>query len=168
MRVQSLGHVVLKVQSIERSEAFYSRVLGIPVVYRISHPLPMTFFSLGNHHDFAIIAVGAHAPTPDPTATGLAHVAFKIGDTYDQFSSMKADLDAEGVPILYEADRAFTKSVHLLDPDGNEVELYIDTSDSWKADLPAIDTVRHELAERYEPNIGLRPGTAAWLVSART
>jgi SAM-dependent methyltransferase len=31
-----------------------------------------------------------------------------------------------------------------------------------------IDTVRRELAERYEPNIGLRLGAAAWLVSART
>lgn len=31
-----------------------------------------------------------------------------------------------------------------------------------------IDTVRQELAERYEPGIGLRLGTGAWLVSART
>jgi catechol 2,3-dioxygenase len=140
MRVQSLGHVVRKVQSIERSEAFYSQVLGIPVISRISHPVRMTFFSLGNHHDLAIIAVGEHAPTPDPTATGLAHVAFRIGDTDEQFSSMKGDLDAEGVPILYEADRAFTKSVHLLDPDGNEVELYIDTSDAWKIHLSSLTT----------------------------
>ena len=29
-------------------------------------------------------------------------------------------------PVLYEAERAFTKSVHVLDPDGNEIELYID------------------------------------------
>jgi catechol 2,3-dioxygenase len=141
MRVQSLGHVVLKVQSIERSEAFYSQILGIPVISRISHPVQMTFFSLGNHHDLAIIAVGENAPTPDPTATGLAHVAFKIGDADEQFSSMKAVLDAGDVPILYEADRAFTKSVHLLDPDGNEVELYIDTSDAWKTDLPSLTTV---------------------------
>ena len=140
MRVQSLGHVVLKVQSIERSEAFYSQVLGIPVISRISRPVHMTFFSLGNHHDLAIIAIGEHAPTPDPTATRLAHVAFKIGDTDEQFSSMMADLDGEGVPILYEADRAFTKSVHLLDPDGNEVELYIDSSDAWKTDLPSVTT----------------------------
>ena len=141
MRVQSLGHVVLKVQSIERSESFYAQMLGIPVITRISHPLPMTFFSLGNHHDLAIVAVGEHAPAPDPTATGLAHVAFKIEGADEQFSSMKADLDARGVPILYEADRAFTKSVHLLDPDGNEVELYIDTSDAWKAALPSLATV---------------------------
>jgi catechol 2,3-dioxygenase len=138
VRVQSLGHVVLKVQSIERSEAFYSQVLGIPVISRISHPVPMTFFSLGNHHDLAIIAVGEHAPTPDPTATGLAHIAFKIGDSHERFCSMTTDLDAASVPILYVADRAFTKSVHLLDPDGNEVELYIDTSDAWKTDLPSL------------------------------
>jgi catechol 2,3-dioxygenase len=138
MRVQSLGHVVLKVQSLERSEAFYSQILGIPVISRISHPVHMTFFSLGSHHDFAIIAVGEHAPTPDPTATGLAHVAFKVGDADEQFSSMKADLDAGSVPILYEVDRAFSKSVHLLDPDGNEVELYIDTANRWKTDLPSL------------------------------
>jgi catechol 2,3-dioxygenase len=141
MRVQSLGHVVLKVQCLERSEAFYSQVLGIPVVSRISHPVPMTFFSLGNHHDLAIIAVGEHAATPEPTATGLAHIAFKIGDSPEQFSSMKSDLDVAGVPILYVADRAYTKSVHLLDPDGNEVELYIDTSDGWKTDLPSFTHV---------------------------
>jgi catechol 2,3-dioxygenase len=137
MRVQSLGHVVLKVHSIERSEAFYSQVLGIPVISRISHPVPMTFFSLGNHHDLAIIAVGEHAPTPGPTATGLAHIAFKIGDSHQEFSSMKTDLDAAGVPTLYVADRSYTKSLHLLDPDGHEVELYIDTSDAWKTDLVA-------------------------------
>jgi ubiquinone/menaquinone biosynthesis C-methylase UbiE len=31
-----------------------------------------------------------------------------------------------------------------------------------------IDAVRRELAERYEPSVGLRLGTGAWLVSART
>lgn len=31
-----------------------------------------------------------------------------------------------------------------------------------------IETVRGELAERYDPDIGLRLGAAAWLVSART
>jgi len=36
-------------------------------------------------------------------------------------------LQASGTPILYEAERVFAKSVHVLDPDGNEIELYIDT-----------------------------------------
>ena len=137
-RVQSLGHVVLKVRQLEPSETFYEQVLGIPIISRISEPVYMTFFSLGNHHDFAVMAVGAHAPGPDPTATGLAHIAFRIGDSLEEFSSMEAELDRAGIPILYVADRDFTKSLHVLDPDGNEVELYVDTSDAWKAALPPL------------------------------
>ena len=139
MRVRSLGHVVLKVRDIGRSELFYSQVLGIPIVHRISDPVRMTFFSLGNHHDFAVIAVGEQAPRPDPTATGLAHVAFKVGDSTAEFDSMNTELGAAGVPVLYEAERAFTRSAHLLDPDGHEVELYIDTTDG-------ADQVRRALA----------------------
>ncbi|HET7524212.1 MAG TPA: VOC family protein [Acidimicrobiales bacterium] len=137
MRVQSLGHVVLKVRDLTRSEAFYSGVLGIAVISRISHPVHMTFFTLGNHHDFAIIEVEEDAPSPDPRATGLAHVAFKIGETLEDFDSMRSHLDSAGIGSLYTAERALTTSLHLLDPDGNEVELYIDTSDNWKANALA-------------------------------
>lgn len=130
MRVQSLGHVVLKVRDLQRSEAFYAGTLNIPVISRISDPVHMTFFTLGNHHDFAIIEVGEDAPSPDPRATGLAHVAFKIGDSHEDFESMRSLLDSYGIDILYTAERALTTSLHLHDPDGNEVELYIDTADT--------------------------------------
>ena len=132
MLVQTLGHVVLKVRDLQSSEIFYSGVLGMPIISRISDPVHMTFFTLGNHHDFALMEVDERAPSPDPNALGLAHVAFKIGDSIDEFHSVKRELDATGIAILYEADRAFTKSVHVHDPDGNEIELYIDTSDTWK------------------------------------
>jgi len=137
MRVQSLGHVVLKVRDLKRSEAFYSGVLEMAVVSRISHPVHMTFFTLGNHHDFAVIEVGEAAPSPDPGATGLAHVAFKIGETLEDLESMRSHLDSTGIDTLYVAERAFTTSLHLLDPDGHEVELYIDTTENWKANLHA-------------------------------
>ncbi len=78
MEVRALGHVVLKVRDRHRSEAFYSGVLGMRIVSRISDP-PMTFFSVGaqgSHHNFAVIELGAHAPGPNQDATGLAHVAF--------------------------------------------------------------------------------------------
>ena len=137
MRVQSLGHVVLKVRDLERSEAFYSGVLEIAVISRISHPVHMTFFTLGNHHDFAIIEVGEDAPSPDPRATGLAHIAFKIGETLEDFDSMRSHLESAGIDGLFTAERAFTTSLHLLDPDGHEVELYIDTTTNWKASVLA-------------------------------
>lgn len=136
MLVQALGHVVLKVRDRQRSEAFYADVLGLPITLRISDPMPMTFFSLGvNHHDFAIMEVGEHAPSPDPFGTGLADVAFKIGDSLDEFRAVNLELRAAGITILYEADRVFTKSVHLHDPDQNEIELYIETANAWSPDV---------------------------------
>ena len=64
MHVQALGHVVLKVSDLHRSEGFYSSVLGMRIISRNSDPR-MTFFSLGTpgiHHDFALIELGPAAP----------------------------------------------------------------------------------------------------------
>ena len=39
MEVQQLGHVVLKVRDMDRSERFYTEVLGLPVAARLTrHP----------------------------------------------------------------------------------------------------------------------------------
>ena len=44
MHVQALGHVVLKVRDLHRSEGFYSSVLGMRIISRNSDPR-MTFFT---------------------------------------------------------------------------------------------------------------------------
>ncbi len=129
MQVQALGHVVLKVSDLHRSEGFYSSVLGMRIIARNSDPR-MTFFSLGTpgiHHDFALIELGPAAPTPEQGATGLAHVAFKVGESVETLSLVRNALNASRTPVLYEAERTFSKSLHVLDPDGNEIELYVDT-----------------------------------------
>ena len=81
MRIESLGHVVIKVGDMERAEAFYRDVLGMTVCAHREDP-DMTFFTLGNHHDFAIASVGADAERASEKSVGLAHVAFKIGDPW--------------------------------------------------------------------------------------
>lgn len=129
VEVQALGHVVLKVQDLKRSEAFYSSVLGMHIVSRNSDPR-MTFFNLGTlgtHHDFALMELGADARTPEHNATGLAHVAFKVGSSAEALGLVRRALSASGTTILYEAERTFASSIHALDPDGNEIELYVDT-----------------------------------------
>lgn len=130
MHIHSLGHVVLKVRDLRPSEAFYADVLGMPIISRSSDPVRMTFFTLGNHHDFAILETRVDAPLPDPSSPGLAHVALKIGNSVDEPHSVRSELETAGIPIEYEAERAFTKSLHMLDPDQNEIELYIDTSNA--------------------------------------
>ena len=132
MQVQALGHVVLKVRDLKRSEDFYAGTLGMQIVLRLSDPR-MTFFSLEateNHHDFALMELSLDASSPDDTTTGLAHVAFKIGSSAEEFGLARTLLDASGIPVLYEAERDFSRSVHVLDPDGNEIELYVDNRDS--------------------------------------
>ena len=126
MQVQELGHVVLKVRDAQRAERFYGGTLGIPVAGRSTDPVPMIFFTLGHHHDFAVMELGQHGPSPDRHTAGLAHVAFKVGDSLDEFDAVKRELEAAGVVILFELDHGFTKGMHTHDPDGNEVELFVD------------------------------------------
>ncbi len=132
MQVQALGHVVLKVRDLQRAEVFYLDTLGMRVVLRIEDPR-MTFFTLetpGNHHDFALMEIDAVASTPAGDATGLAHVAFKIGSSAEELRLARSVLETEKTPVLYEAERRFARSLHVLDPDGNEIELYVDVSET--------------------------------------
>jgi catechol-2,3-dioxygenase len=132
VQVQALGHVVLKVRDLQLAEVFYSCTLGMRVVLRIEDPR-MTFFTLetpGNHHDFALMEMDAAASTAADDATGLAHVAFKIGSSAEVLRLPRSVLETERTPVLYETERRFTRSLHVLDPDGNEIELYVDSSDT--------------------------------------
>jgi len=141
VQIQSLGHAVIKVRNLARSEAFYSGVLGMPVINRTER---MTFFSFGNHHDFAIAAVGDDAPQPEQQAVGLAHLAFCLGRDFDALRAAKAQLDAEGIdtrPI----EHGKTYSLYLADPDGNGIELYIDRYDDWR-DSPVQKPISVPLA----------------------
>ena len=136
MKVHSLGHVVLKVRDQQRAEVFYNGLLGIPIAARYA-PLSMTFFTLGNHHDFAVLAIGDDAEDPPAKSAGLFHVAFKIGDSVDELREAKLKLEAAGLKV--EAyDHIVTKSIYFNDPDGNTIELYIDASDVWKQRPEAV------------------------------
>ena len=142
MKISSLGHVVVRVKDLQRSEAFYSEVLGLPVCAHYQEGgLNMAFFTLGNHHDFAISesqALGSEA------ASGLDHVAFKIGNTMDDLLDAKQVLEQRGISVA-PVDHNVTRSLYLSDPDGNGIELYVDTSDAWQ-DNPQLIAFAEPLA----------------------
>lgn len=138
MKIKTLGHAVLKVHSLERSAAFYRDVLGMREVARYRGK--MVFFSLGaNHHDLALMEVGPHAADADPGAVGLYHLAFKVGDSLDELRAVKAELEASGVAILGMSDHRVSQSLYILDPDGIELELYVDADPAlWRDDPAAV------------------------------
>lgn len=135
MEIKSLGHVVIRVSDLERSEAFYRDVLGLPVQTHFDKDgMKMAFFSLGDHHDFAIMESARLGEAP---SSGLDHVAFKIGNSLEELVEAKRYLESNGLstrPI----DHDVTKSLYISDPDGNGIELYVDTSDAWREDPDAL------------------------------
>ncbi len=144
INVEGVGHVVLKVADVERSLGFYRDALGLTEVARM--PLgdaSMVFLSTGsNHHDVALLEVGHDARRPDPTDIGLFHVALKIGDDLDALRAAKAHLDACGVEIAMLADHTVSQSIYLVDPDGNQVELFVDDDPAiWHADPSRVATI---------------------------
>jgi catechol 2,3-dioxygenase len=141
MKIEALGHVVLKVSDLEESEQFYNGLLGLPVCARLDEQgYKMTFFSLGDHHDLAIAEVAADEPAGGPRAVGLHHVAFRIGNSIDALREARDQLVEAGLspsPV----DHEVTKSLYFEDPDGNRVELYVDVSDAWRTEPQRIAQV---------------------------
>ncbi|HAK52415.1 MAG TPA: glyoxalase [Gammaproteobacteria bacterium] len=134
MKIEALGHVVIKVSDMAKANEFYEGLLGLPVCAKAEG---MTFYSLGNHHDFAVAEVGQDAQPADQQSVGLAHVAFKIGDDLDKLREAKARLDDAEVETMA-INHNVTQSLYFSDPDGNGVELYIDASDVWKEDSTRV------------------------------
>jgi len=141
MRILALGHVVLKVRSIEHSLPFFRDVLGLPLVARaVIRDHPMAFFSIaGNHHDLALTEVGNQAPAAPEEAPGLAHLALKIGDRLEQLREARTWLESKGVAIDRTVDHHVAQSLYISDPDGNRIELYVDADPRlWRDDPSAV------------------------------
>ena len=135
MEVKELGHLVLYVRNVERSAAFYRDVLGWQQL-----PLgaggPVAAFSSGRtHHELLLIQVGEDAqPIPPGRRIGMYHFGLKIGDSDDDLREALKRLESAGVAVVGASDHTVTHSLYILDPDGNEIELY--------ADMPGVDWKR--------------------------
>ena len=142
MQIKTLGHVVFKVRSLEHSVAFYRDILGLKEVARYRNS--MAFFSCGeNHHDLGLLQLGEQAPEPDPASIGLYHAAFKVGDSLDELRECKSHLEQHGIPILGMSDHGVSQSLYLKDPDGIEIELYVDADPAvWRDNPAAVATVK--------------------------
>jgi catechol 2,3-dioxygenase len=143
MTVRELGHLVLYVRDVQRSAAFYADVLGWRQIMPEPGETPAgaaAFSSGRTHHELLLIEVGADA-TPIPTGrrVGLYHFGLNVGETDDDLRDMLKSLKAAGATIVGASDHTVTHSLYILDPDGNEIELYVDVPGvDWKADPSLI------------------------------
>jgi catechol 2,3-dioxygenase len=121
MRVHELGHLVLYVRDLDRSRHFYREVLGWDEVRGdVPLPVPAAAFSSGRtHHELLLI---------------------EVGESDEELREVVRHLDRHGVPVLGASDHTVTHSLYIADPDGHEIELYVDVlpRDQWLADPSLI------------------------------
>lgn len=125
IRPKFIGHVHLKVSDLQRAEDFYTRVLGFKVTERVG---PFVFLTAGEkHHDVALQGLGPGAPHPPQFATGLYHFALEVEDLR-ALADAYARLTEEGIPVS-PVDHGISRALYFNDPDGNGIEIYVDTRD---------------------------------------
>ncbi len=130
-----LGHVVFYVRDLEASVRFYAEVVGLTVVGRLFGGHAAMLSGGRTHHELLLIEVGT-APGPlTGRRIGLYHVGWKIGEDRAALRSLRMRLDQLGYPIDGQSDHTVSQSLYLRDPDGNEVELFVDDpSIDWRHD----------------------------------
>jgi len=133
-----LGHVVFYVHDLDTSVAFYTDVVGLDVKGRIFNNRAALLSGGRSHHELLLIQVG-EAPGPlRGRRLGLYHVAWKVGESLDDLRAARDRCARADHPIDGMSDHTVSQSLYLHDPDGNEVELFIDDptvdwrhNDSW-------------------------------------
>lgn len=125
MKIRALGHVSLFVRDLDATRRFYRDLLGLTETGTGKNGR-IVFFSAGaRHHDLSCELARAPGPGPQPKgAPGLYHIAFEVGETPDELAAARAHVERNGLVPFGESANGFC----VRDPDGHEIELYIDTA----------------------------------------
>ena len=149
IRLNRIGHVLLRVADIERSKAFYSKLLGFEIVEEDPEHGGV-FMSLGEHgHTLDLFQV-EDPETADPVTAnrvGVHHIAFMV-DSEKALKDAYYTLEDQGVKVVRAVDHVSQKSIYFHDPDGNRIEFFCNS----------FDTAAEGLAEMRRPgrkNAGL-------------
>ena len=130
VKPKQLGHLVLRVRDLDRSERFYADVLGLQVPTRM--PGAMVFLTAGEaSHELALMSVGPDAPGPEQNRVGLYHFAWEMA-SFEDLKKLHRELRAKRVRIAGIGDHGINILICFLDPDGNEIEAFYELPrDQW-------------------------------------
>jgi len=133
--MSELGHVVFYVRDLQESLRFYGLVVGLEVKGHIFGGRGALLSGGRTHHELLLIQVG-DAPGPlQGRRIGLYHTGWEVGDDIDVLKRVHHRVTEAGYAIDGLSDHTVSQSIYLKDPDGNEVELYVDNpAVEWRSD----------------------------------
>lgn len=139
--LMGLAHLVLRVRELDRSVDFYQRVLGLKLTSQAGKS--MAFLSApGEHaksHELGLLALGPDLPPPEQQRVGIYHFAWQM-ETLEELEAFHAHAVAEGATIVGYGDHGISMGIYLLDPDGNELEVFYELpADQWPRGLGRFD-----------------------------
>lgn len=152
-----LNHLVLNVRDLEASHHFWTECLGFRQVGAVrlngSGGKPMRFYSGEfdgklHHHDIALVERSSLPTDLAGRPQALNHVAIAY-PTQEAWQKQINFLVTRGATLYRQIDRGVTQSIHLADPDGNEIELVYELPrELWEGD---IDAALNKAIERPIP-----------------
>ena len=121
-----LGHIVLNVADLKKSERFYRSILGLKVSAR-NRQTKMTFLSYGQeHHDIALQALPEGAKHVVGRGMPKLHHFCIYVDSNEIIDQLEPILKRRKIPIVSGPETlvvAGNRSISFLDPDGNRIEI---------------------------------------------
>ena len=117
-----IGHVHIKVLNLKKAEEFYIKIFEFKISERAGDYLFLTFGK--EHHDLALQEI-KNAKRPSDNMTGLYHFAIEL-DNLKQLANIYLKLKKYNVKCT-PINHGISKSIYFSDPDGNGIEVYVDT-----------------------------------------
>jgi catechol-2,3-dioxygenase len=128
MRVTELGHVSLFVRDLDAAVAFYRDLLGLRETGRGKGGRIAFLSASVHHHDVSLEVARTDGATPPKGAPGLYHIAFCVGRSRGDLEAARAECAARGLAPFGEQAEGRTPCFCVRDPDGHEVELYVEVA----------------------------------------
>ena len=113
------------VRNLEASLKFYREAVGLEISGKRLDGRATVLTGGRMNHEMLLIEIGyATGPQADKRI-GLYHIDWKIGDNPGDLKQARNRLLEQGYAIEIEPGHTASKSIHLRDPDGNDVELFV-------------------------------------------
>lgn len=136
VKIKKLGHLTFQVSDVERTVRFWTQVMGFEEVERNEKGIVFLRFG-ADHHSIGIAQGKAERRATSEEGLNTGHLAFEVENT-DMLLAMRDYLKENDIPVVFEGRKGpgSNISLHLMDPDGYEFELYCNLDQIDKTGRP--------------------------------
>jgi catechol 2,3-dioxygenase len=148
-------HTTFATLKLDEMVEFYEKVAGLEPVFHGEGGAWLT--NDAANHRIALLALpGLKEPEDKGHTIGLHHTAFEYSQ-FDHWLDNYERLAAEGIRPFLNLDHGMTMSMYYQDPEGNGVEIQVDTFGDWASSKEwmwsAQEFSNNPIGEHFDPDL---------------